>query len=157
MGDKRYPYGALRREMQLHMLVKAQELLDQRLIRGIGENGTEYAVLSAVLGLPKEITRLIQAFDFAKRNPKLVCVHTEEREGTLEDAILLTFLSLVGFDAVIFTPTGYQSIERFLTARHPVEHQVGPYRFGVQMPDLSSLPPVKKGLQWVSNLLKRGF
>ena len=157
LSDRHYPYGALRREMQLHILLKAQEMLDQRLIRGTFENGTEYTVLSAALSLPREITRLIHAFDFTKSNPKTVCVHTEEKEGTLEDAILLTLLSMIGFDIVIFTPTGYQSIERHLAGRVPVEHQTGPYRFGVQMPDLTALPPLKKGLQWMSNLLKRGI
>ena len=156
-ADKRYPYGALRTEAQAHMLFKAQELIDQRLIRGTFENGTEFLILSAVLALPKEMTRLIQAYDFTKTNPKLLVVHTEESEGSLEDAILLTYLSLLGFDVVLFVPTGYQTIERHLASRRMVEHEIGPYRFGVKMPDLDTLPPVKKGLQWLTDFLKRGI
>ncbi len=156
-ADKRYPYGALRTEAQAHMLFKAQELIDQRLIRGTFENGTEFLILSAVLALPKEMTRLIQAYDFTKTNPKLLVVHTEESEGSLEDAVLLTYLSLLGFDVVLFVPTGYQTIERHLASRRMVEHEIGPYRFGVKMPDLDTLPPVKKGLQWLTDFLKRGI
>ena len=157
--DRQYPYRALRGELQAHMLEKAQELLDQRLIRGTFRNGTEYTVLSAVLSLPPEVTRLIQAFDFTRRNPKLVCLHTQEREASLEDAILLTYLSLLGFDIVLFVPTGYQTVERFLAERLPAEHQLGPYRFDLQAPDLRTLPPKnnlwQEGLQWIGNLFKR--
>ena len=157
MAEKQYPYGPLRREAQLHMLAKAQEMLDQRLIAGCFENGTEYTVVSTALSLPSGITQLIQSFDFTKTNPKVVCIHTEEREGSLEDAILLTFLSLVGFDVVIFAPTGYQIIERYLRERLPVEHQLGSYRFDAHVPDFATLPASKKGgLAWIGDLLRRG-
>ena len=161
ISDKQYPYGPLRREVQAHMLLKVQEMLDQRLILGTFENGTEYTVLSTALSLPAAVSRMIQSFDFTKKNPKIVCIHTAEREGTLEDAIFLTFLSLVGFDVVLFVPTGYQTIERFLRERLPVDHQLGAYRFDLHVPDFSTLPNPKngflaEGLSWVGNLFKRG-
>ena len=157
VSDKRYPYGALRTEAQAHILFKAQELIDQRLIRGTFENGTEFLILSAALALPKEMTRLLQAYDFTKTNPKLLIVHDEEREGSLEDAVLFAYLSLLGFDVVLFVPTGYQTIERYLAGRKMIQHELGPYRFGVKLPDLNTLPPLKKGLQWLTDLWKRGI
>ena len=158
LDDRRYPYGQMRGSMQHHMLIKAQEMLDQRLINGLFDgSGVENTLLAVVLSLPPELQRIIHAFEFTGKNPKFVCVHTGEREGTVEDAILLTFLSLLGFDVLLVVPTGYQSIERYLTGRLPVEHQVGPYRFDVAMPDFATLPMPRNGfMAWVGNLLKRG-
>ena len=146
MADRAYPYRLLQQKIQTHMLEKAQQMLDQRLIRGTGVNGTEYTVLSTILSLPRAIAELLQSFDFTKRNPKLVCIHSGQSAPVPEDAILLTFLSLTGFDIVIFAPTGYQSIEPFLSDRLPVDHQAGPYHFDYTVPDFSTLAPAKNGL-----------
>ncbi|MBR5344975.1 MAG: hypothetical protein IK127_04045 [Clostridia bacterium] len=144
--DRAYPYRLLQQKIQTHMLDKAQQMLDQRLIKGTGVNGTEYTLLSTVLSLPKPIPELLQSFDFTKRNPKVVCVHSGKSAPVLEDAILLTFLSLVGFDVVIFAPTGYQSIEPFLNDRLPIEHQAGAYHFDYTVPDFSAISQSKSGL-----------
>ena len=146
MADRAYPYRLLQQKIQTHMLEKAQQMLDQRLIRGTGVNGTEYTVLSTILSLPRAIAELLQSFDFTRRNPKLVCIHSGQSAPVPEDAILLTFLSLAGFDIVIFAPTGYQSIEPFLSDRLPVDHQAGPYRFDYTVPDFTTLAPAKNGL-----------
>ena len=62
--------------MQEFMLDKLQSLIEQKLIKGIGENGTEYTVIAQVLNLPKDIVRMIQKFDFTKKNPKIVYINT---------------------------------------------------------------------------------
>ena len=106
-GSRQYPFGLLREDMQEHILDKVQGMLDQRAIKGTFVNGTEYAVLAAVLHMGKEILRLIQGFDFTKKNPKIVVINTRDQQASLEDAILLTFLSRLGFDVVLFVPTGF--------------------------------------------------
>ena len=79
------------------------------------------------------------------------------RRGMTYNADYAQRLSLLGFDVLLVVPTGYQSIERYLTGRLPVEHQVGPYRFDVAMPDFATLPMPRNGfMAWVGNLLKRG-
>ena len=105
-----YLYGILRAEMQEHLLDKLQLLLDQKLIRGTFENGTEYTVIATALNLPKDLLRKIQKFDFTKKNPKLIYINPTEERISLEDSILTAFLSLVGFDVLFFVPTGYQCI-----------------------------------------------
>ena len=137
--DRQWPYGMLREEIQDHILAKLRLMLDRRMIRGIFENGMEYRVISVVLSLPKELVRQLQAFDFTKKNPKLVCVAARETAATVEDAILLTFLSLAGFDVVMFVPTGYQTIERWQNGISPVSHELGPYVYDLNVPDLSTI------------------
>lgn len=150
-----YPFGLLRGEIQEHIFDKMQLMLDRRLIKGTFEKGTEYAIVSTVLNMDKALLRMLQGFDFTRANPKVVCIAAEERGATLEDAILLTFLNLAGFDVALFVPTGYQSIERFLNDNYPVEHQAGEYLYDLTVPDLDALPQ-PKGPSWLRNLWKRG-
>lgn len=159
MRDRAFPYLKLRPDLQRHLLDKAQQMLDQRLIQGTGENGTEYLVLSAALSLPEIMMQAIQAFDFTGKNPKILILHLGESQGTLEDAILMTFLSLVGYDVVILAPTGYQCFEMFLRGRLPVEHQVGPYHFDYHVPDFNTLPKpsaLSQRLAKVTRIFRRG-
>ena len=139
-GHRLNPWGLLREETQDFMFDGLQSMLDQRLIRGTFENGTEFRVLSTALALPKPLLRMVQSFDFTKCNPKVVCVCAEERAWTIDDAIMLTFLHKLGFDVVLFVPTGYQTIEPFLNALAPQEHQLGGYVYDLRVPDLSTLP-----------------
>lgn len=142
-NERQYPFGLLREDLQAHIFEKLQWMLDRRFIRGTFVNGTEYTVVGTVLGMNRELLRMLQAFDFTKRNPKLVFVYTGESGATLEDAILLTFLNLVGFDIALFVPTGYQVIEGFLADDLPVEHQLGAYVYDLAVPDLNALPPLR--------------
>ena len=155
-SDRQYPFGLLREEMEEHIFNKLQEMLDQRVIKGTFQNGTEYTVLATVLNMKKELLRLIQGFDFTKKNPKIVVINTRDQAPSLEDTILLTFLNKLGFDIILFIPTGYQTIERYLNDNYPVEHQIGEYLYDLSVPDFDSLP-TGKGLKWLNNMLRRGF
>lgn len=150
-----YPYGILREEMQEHMLDKLEHIISQKLIRGIGENGTEYTVIASVLNLPRDIIRIIQKFDFTKKNPKIIYINTSETVISLEDSILTAFLNLVGFDIVFFVPTGYQSIEKYFTGKLMEEHQIGEYIYDMQVPDLDNLPSNTRPT-WRDIIFKRG-
>lgn len=137
-AHKAYQYGYLREEIQNHILDKLQLLIEQKVIKGTFENGTEYTILAVVLNLNKEILRLIQKFDFTKKNPKLIYINTGESVISLEDSILTAFLNLVGFDVVFFVPTGYQSVERYFNKSVIEEHQTGEYVYDLTVPNLSS-------------------
>ena len=62
--------------MQDYILDKLETMIEQRLIRGTFENGTEYTIISVALNLPKQVTRRIQNFDFTKKNQKLIYINT---------------------------------------------------------------------------------
>ena len=153
---KEFQYGFLREEMQEHMLDKLQQMINEKMIRGISENGMEYTVVATVLNLPKEIVRLIQKFDFTRKNPKLVYVHAGETAVSVEDAIITAFLSMVGFDVVFFVPTGYQSVERHFQTKVMEEHQIGEYKYDLQVPDLRRITLETRHKGWREILFKRG-
>ena len=138
-----FPYAILREEMQNHILNKIEIIINNRLINGIGENGTEYSVIGWCLNLSKEIVRMIQSFDFTKKNPKLIFVNTKASIMSLEDSIIVSLLHLIGFDILFFVPTGYQCVEKYFTKKLMEEHQIGEYQYDLAVPDLTS-PPIKK-------------
>ena len=152
---KDYPYGILRPEIQDYLLDKLQVLLDEKLIAGTYQNGTEYTIVSTILGLPKDLLRRIQNFDFTKKNPKLIIISTTEETLSLEDSILVAFLNLVGFDILFFVPTGYQSIEKNFQKPFANEHQLGPYRYDLQVPDFRTLH--EGGKSSIRKLFGRSF
>ncbi|BCI60954.1 YceG family protein [Solibaculum mannosilyticum] len=133
-----YAYSLLREETQELILDKIQKLLDSGLIKGTFSQGMEYKILAVTLHLDQDIIRMIQRFDFTKKNPKVVVINTRDTICSLEDSIVLAFLHLVGFDVVLFVPTGYQIIEKYYTGPLFTEHQIGDYLYDMQVPAMSS-------------------
>lgn len=150
-----YQYGFLREEMQDYILDKLKLLIEQKTIKGTFENGTEYTIIATILNMPKDIVRLIQKFDFTKKNPKLVYIITGEKVISLEDSILIAFLNLVGFDIVFFVPTGYQSVEKYFNKNIIEEHQTGDYIYDLQVPNLAH-PLSNTRQSWRDKIFKRG-
>ncbi len=154
-AHKAYPYGFLREAMQDHLLDKLQLLIEQKLIRGTFENGTEYTIVSTALNLDKAILRLVQKFDFTKKNPKLVYLIPGETVLSLEDTIQAAFLNLVGFDLLFFVPTGYQCVERFFNRPVVEEHQIGEYLYDLPVPNFDTISSNPRP-SWREKLFKRG-
>lgn len=149
-----YQYGFLREDMQEHILDKLEMMIEQRLIKGTFENGTEYTIISVALNLPKDVIRLIQKFDFTKKNPKLIYINAAESLISLEDTIYATFLNLIGFDVVFFIPTGY-NIEGYFNKKLMEEHQLGDYMYDLQVPNWKTVPlTVQK--RWKDKIFKKG-
>ena len=140
--------------MQDYILDKLEFLINQKLIRGTFENGTEYTIISVALNLPREVTRLIQNFDFTKKNPKLIYINTTEILISPEDTIYATFLNLLGFDVIFFVPTGY-NMEGHFNGKLMEEHQTGEYLYDLQVPDWNTVP-LTIHTSWRDRLFRRG-
>lgn len=134
-----YKYGFLRQPIQEYMLDKIQLLIDSKKIRGTFQNGTEYTIISVALNLNRELLRMIQSFDFTKKNPKLIFVSVGEAMFSIEDSILISYLNLLGFDIIIYVPTGYRSVEAYINDNSIEEHQIGEYMYDLNIPDLNKI------------------
>ncbi len=159
MQSQYYQYGVLRPETQNYILDKLQVLIDSRNINGTFVNGTEYTIVSTILNLQTELIRLIQKFDFTKKNPKVIYINTGDYVISLEDAIIMAFLNLVGFDVVFFVPTGYQTVEMHFSRSILDEHQIGEYMYDLQVPKFKiPAPKPAKGNNnsLFKNLFKKG-
>ena len=150
-----YKYKVLRPELQDHILDKLQLLIDSKIIKGTFENGTEYSIISAVLNMSDDIVRKLQNFDFTKKNPKLIYINTTDKEITFDDAVVLEFLSLAGFDVLFFVPTGYNNIEVYYAYPIISEHQAGEYIYDLRVPDFSHIS-ANAHRSWRDRLFRRG-
>lgn len=76
----------------------------------------EMYLFGQLLLIPEEIIRLYQQFDYSFVNPTFL-VFKEEESGQMQrqDAILLVFLNMLGFDVIICSPGGSLSIEHYIT------------------------------------------
>jgi hypothetical protein len=128
-----FKYSYLREDVIEFMFDKLDDLLKNKLIKGMYDSGVEYEVVATILNLPKEIVRIIQAFDLTKKNPKIIYIAPDETSITLESSIILNYLSLIGFDIVFFVPTGYQTVEKYF-AQPIKEHQIGQYVYDLKIP-----------------------
>lgn len=153
-SHRAYQYGFLREEMQEHILDKLELLIEQKSVKGTFENGTEYTIVAMALNLPKEVTRLLQAFDFTKKNPKLLYINTSEAMISLEDTIYISFLNLLGFDVALFVPTGY-NMENHFNMKLMEEHQIGDYMYDLQIPNWNSIS-LSVHISWRDRLFRRG-
>ena len=110
-------------------------------------------MIAVALNLEKDILRMIQRFDFTRKNPKLICIAAGETALSLEDDITLAFLSQIGFDVVIFASTGYQCAERHFNRSLAVSHQIGGYMFDLEVPAFrAALPDPNRRLPRLSDL-----
>ena len=129
--DFRYNY--LRDETVDHMIEKLDLLLNADIIKGMKKNGAENLLLPVFFGLPKQVINLIQKFDFTKTNPKIFYINTTENILMLDQTIFLQYLSLLGFDILMYVPTGYNIMEKYLDKKLFTEYQVGEYQYGMTL------------------------
>lgn len=146
-----YKYGHLQEDVQDFILYGIQKVIDSEVIKGNFTKGVEYTIISTILNMDKSITRLIQNYDFTKDIPKIMMFSLREEICSLEDSILIYFLNSIGFDILIFVPTGYQCLEKYYNKNIFLEHQVGEYLYNTLIPtSLYSENDRKKGglLSW---------
>ncbi len=143
MASRVYQYGYLPEDTQNYILEKIQALMDYDLIADGGPN-VSAVMLSVLMNLDKELLRLLQSFDFTRTIPKLLIVDVTETMFTLEECILVTFLNLVGFDIVVFTPTGYRNLETHIRPDIFNTLTVGEFCYDLTVPDLRVRRPAGK-------------
>lgn len=136
-AHKQYKYGFLKEEMQEHILDKLSALLRSGVIKDQKTAGYEFRMIAVCLNMDERILRLLQSFDFTKKNPKLVYISVTESIISRDDSVLLAFLNLLGFDIVFYSPTGYLGAEKYYSGGIMECHEYGEYMFDLQIPDLS--------------------
>ena len=156
MNHKSYQFSHLREDMQKFILDKLQLLIDSKLIKGCLQNGTEYSIIATILSLNVDMVRMIQKFDFTKDIPKLIWVDTTETMYSLEDSAVIGFLNLIGFDILLFTPTGYEKIEKHYTRQLFENHTFGEIMYDLEPPTLQYDQSKNEIKKWTNKLFGRG-
>ncbi|MDZ5253572.1 YceG family protein [Clostridium sp. LIBA-8841] len=110
-----YSFGKYSEEVQNLLLSKFNEtLLDKDLFVKNFDRERSLKLLVLILSLSKDIIRLVDSFDFTSNIPKIVIALNGEEEISEDVTMLLGYLHKVGFDIVIFNPSGLFNINNVI-------------------------------------------
>ncbi|MDE6733164.1 MAG: YceG family protein [Oscillospiraceae bacterium] len=119
--------------LQDMLLYKLQETASSGFIKLQGDE-LMCSVLHFGTCLNKGFTQLIQRFDFTRKIPKLICIDAVEDTFSLWECIQLVLCNLIGFDILVYTPTGYKNIETFVSNDAFEEHIMNQFLYDVEVP-----------------------
>ena len=125
------------------LFYKLQETVSSNFIKLQGDE-LMCSVLHFGMNLGKDFLQLVQRFDFTKTIPKLVYIDAVEDTFTLSECIQTVMCNLIGFDVLIYTPTGYKNIETFVSGDAFEEHIMNQFVYQTEVPKFK-IPSAKKG------------
>lgn len=135
-------------------LYKLQEAVDSGFLKLTGDE-LMCSVLHYGLNMDKEFMKTLQAFDFTKQLPKLIWIDAVEQTFTLEECIQLVLCNLIGFDILIYTPTGYKNLETFVSADAFEEHTLNEFMYDLEVPKFR-IPSETKNSGFFGRLFRKG-
>lgn len=148
-----YNFSYLKTPLQNGIIDKINKLIELSPFKSSVDTEFKLKILITILTLDKDILELIQKFDYPFKIPKLLIYDNNEDIFSTEDSITLAFLNLMGFDIVIFTPTGYNNIEQKIDENHYDTYKLEDVKFNLNVPNLKSIKKNKSNSFW-SNLFK---
>lgn len=126
-------YGFLSDSLQLLIFNKMQEAADSGFLK-LDPNEMLPMILYVGTNLDREILKLLQKYDFTKDIPKLIVIDVIEDTFSKVECIQLVLCGLLGFDILIYTPTGYKNIEAFLSEAAFETHVMNEFKYNVHIP-----------------------
>lgn len=136
-------YSYLPDRIQDMLFYKLQETVSSNFIKLQGDE-LMCSVLHFGMNLGKDFLQLVQRFDFTKTIPKLIYIDAVEDTFTLSECIQTVMCNLIGFDVLIYTPTGYKNIETFVSVDAFEEHIMNQFVYQTEVPKFK-IPSAKKG------------
>lgn len=135
-------------------LFKMQEAVDSGFLKLSGDE-LMCSVLHYGLNMDKEFMKMLQSFDFTKQLPKLIWIDAVEQTFTLEECVQLVLCNLVGFDILIYTPTGYKNLETFVSADAFEEHTLNEFMYNMEVPKFK-IPSETRNSGFFGRLFRKG-
>lgn len=126
------------------LFYKLQEVVSSGFLKLEGDE-LMCSVLNHGMSLTKKFTQMIQRFDFTRTIPKLIYIDAIEDTFLLWECIHLVLCNLIGFDILIYTPTGYKNLETFVSADAFEEHIMNQFLYDVEVPKFKIPSEEKSG------------
>lgn len=136
------------------LLFKLQEAVDCRFLKLTGDE-LMCSVLHYGLTLDREFMKIVQSFDFTKEIPKLIWIDAVEQTFTLEECIQLVLCNLIGFDILIYTPTGYRNLETYVESQAFEEYTLNDFQYNLEVPKFK-IPSETKNSGFFGKLFRKG-
>ncbi len=124
---------------------KMQEVIDSGYLK-IKYPDVMHLTIKVGTMLPNNLLPLIQNFDFTKDIPKIVIIHSTKIPFSAYECILLLLLNFIGFDIIIYTPTGYKNIETYIDNRAFEQYNIGEFNYNLVAPNMKipKAKPIKR-------------
>ncbi|WIF95277.1 YceG family protein [Caminicella sporogenes] len=139
-----YKFSYLKTPLQNTIINKINDLFKLPIFNKTIDFEFKQIILLTILNMDKRYLNLIQLFDYPFKIPKLIIYDNNENIFSLEDSIIIGFLYLMGFDILIFTPTGYNNIEQRLSEKYYDIHKLESIAFDLSLPDFNNLNKNKR-------------
>lgn len=129
------PLSILSQEKQNLLVEKANEMIKKYKFNSIWDVLTFAGILFAI---PEALAQLIHVWDLTKVNPKIVMVLTGTRKLESKEEVMLQYLHAIGFDVLLFVPTGYGLITEDLLRSGLQKIDLSNYNFSIQYSEIVS-------------------
>lgn len=126
------------------LFYKLQEVVSSGFLKLEGDE-LMCSVLNHGMSLTKKFTQMIQRFDFTRTIPKLIYIDAVEDTFQLCECIDLVLCNLIGFDILVYTPTGYKNLETYVSADAFEEHIMNQFLYDVEVPKFKIPSEEKSG------------
>lgn len=130
--------------LQDMLLYKLQETASSGFIKLQGDE-LMCSIIYHGMNLTKRFMQIIQRFDFTRSIPKLIYIDAVEDTFSLWECINLVFCNLIGFDILIYTPTGYKNLETYVSSDAFEEHIMNQFLYDVEVPKFKIPSEEKNG------------
>lgn len=129
------PLSILSQEKQNLLVEKANEMIKKYKFNSIWDVLTFAGILFAI---PVALAQLIHVWDLTKVNPKIVMVLTGTRKLESKEDVMLQYLHAIGFDVLLFVPTGYGLVTEDLLRSGLQKIDLSNYNFSIQYSEIVS-------------------
>lgn len=129
------PLSILSQEKQNLLVEKANEMIKKYKFNSIWDVLTFAGILFAI---PEALAQLIHVWDLIKVNPKIVMVLTGTRKLESKEEVMLQYLHAIGFDVLLFVPTGYGLVTEDLLRSGLQKIDLSNYNFSIQYSEIVS-------------------
>lgn len=129
------PLSILSQEKQNLLVEKANEMIKKYKFNSIWDVLTFAGILFAI---PEALAQLIHVWDLTKVNPKIVMVLTGTRKLESKEGVMLQYLHAIGFDMLLFVPTGYGLVTEDLLRSGLQKIDLSNYNFSIQYSEIVS-------------------
>lgn len=129
------PLSILSQEKQTLLVEKANEMIKKYKFNSIWDVLNFAGILFAI---PEALAQLIHVWDLTKVNPKIVMVLTGTRKLESKEEVMLQYLHAIGFDVLLFVPTGYGLVTEDLLRSGLQKIDLSNYNFSIQYSEIVS-------------------
>lgn len=129
------PLSILSQEKQNLLIEKANEMIKKYKFNSIWDVLNFAGILFAI---PEALAQLIHVWDLTKVNPKIVMVLTGTRKLESKEEVMLQYLHAIGFDVLLFVPTGYGLVTEDLLRSGLQKIDLSNYNFSIQYSEIVS-------------------